>query len=237
MQILICDDEQKSLEYYRSILQDICHKEDIYASFVEMRSGDQILFNMNNIIRDTDIIFMDVSMPGTNGIVVAGKLRDKGYEGEIIFLTMSKEAVFYAFDVRATNYLVKDIVTKERLEEVFLKAVESVKERQSEYMLLTGVGEYRNVPVNEIRYFEIMQKIVTVYYGDTSFEFVSTMGKLENLLFTRGFIRISRSYLVATKYISSFSYEKVVMSSGEELPVGRKYYKTLRDAMKGEGDE
>ena len=89
----------------------------------------------------------------------------------------------------------------------------------------------------EIRYFEIMQKIVTVYYSDTSFEFVSTMGKLENLLFAKGFVRISRSYMVSTKYIASFSYDKVIMADGTELPVGRKYYKDLKVAMKGEKDE
>lgn len=237
MQILICDDEQTARNHYRSVLQEICDKRKIHAGFTEVEDGDHLLFDMNNIIKDTDMIFMDVKMPGTDGLVTAEKLRDNGYGGEIIFLTRSKEAVFHAFDVHANNYLVKDVATPARIEEVFLKAVDMVVEKQSEYMLLTGVGEYRNVPVNEIRYFEIMQKIVTVYYGETSFEFVSTMGKLENLLFARGFVRISRSYLVSTKYITSFTYEKAIMSDDAELPVGRKYYKALKVAMKGEKDE
>lgn len=237
MQILICDDEQTARNHYRSILQEICDEKEISAGFTEAEDGDHLLFDMNDIVKSTDIIFMDVGMPGTDGLEAAEKLRENGYGGEIIFLTRSKEAVFYAFDVHANNYLVKDVATQERIEEVFLKAVDTVVEKQSEYILLTGVGEYRNVPVMEIRYFEIMQKIVTVYYGDTSFEFVSTMGKLENLLFARGFVRISRSYLVSIKYIASFSYDKVIMADGTELPVGRKYYKDLKVAMKGEKDE
>lgn len=232
MQVIICDDEQKAVEYYERMLKDICNRHDISAGFVTYKSGDQLLFNIQNVIRDADIIFLDIGMPGTNGMVTASKLRNRGFEGEIIFLTMSRDAVYHAFDVRATNYLVKNDASAERIEEVFLKAIEDAMEKKSEYLLLTGVGEYRNVPVSEIRYFEIMQKIVTVYYGDNKFEFVSTMGKLENLLFARGFIRISRSYLVASKYIASFTYENVTMSTGEVLPVGRKYYKTLKKTVR-----
>lgn len=233
MQIVICDDEQKSIEYYRTLFREICDDNDVQASFKEYKSGDQLLFNVEEIVKEADILFLDVKMPGTNGIDTAKKLREHGYEGEIIFLTMTKEAVFYAFDVRAMNYLVKDASSRQRIEDVLLKAVEVAREKSSEYLLLTGVGEYRNVPISEIRYFEIMQKIVTVYYSDTTFEFVSTMGKLENILFTKGFVRISRSYLVAVKYVAAFSYEKVTMSSGEVIPVGRKYYRSLKDAMKG----
>ena len=171
-------------------------------------------------------------MPGRNGIEVASVLRENGYGGEIIFLTLFKDAVYYAFDVRANNYLLKETATLKRIEKVFLNAVEIVREKNDEFILLTGIGEYRNVPIKEIRYFEVNQKIVTVYYGHRNFEFVSTIGKLENILFNKGFIRISRSYLVAKKYIRSFVYGKVFMMDGEELPVGRKYYKELKNMMK-----
>jgi Response regulator of the LytR/AlgR family len=237
MQIVICDDEEKSINYYEDLFKKICRKHDMQAEYREFKSGDQLLFNVEEVVKEADIVFLDIKMPGTNGLEVAQKLRGNGYEGEIIFLTMSKEAVFYAFDVHAANYLVKDVSSEERIEEVLLRAIEEAREKKSEYLLLTGVGEYRNVPVNDIRYFEIMQKIVTVYYAEETFEFVSTMGKLENLLFTKGFVRISRSFLVSTKHISAFSYEKVTMDTGSVLPVGRKYYKSLKDAMKGDKRE
>ena len=237
MRIAICDDEVKAIEMYTRDLQRICQENDIEADFTKYRSGDQLLFFTEDIVRDTDILFLDVGMPGTNGIETAKRLRENGYEGEIIFLTSSREAVFYAFDVRATNYLVKEMASEKRLKEVFLRAVETAREKRSEYLLLTGVGEYRNIRISEIRYFEVSQKIVTVYYEDTSFEFVSTIGKLENLLFSRGFVRISRSCIVATRYVASFAYEKVTLTTGENLSVGRKYYKELKNTMKGGSDE
>ncbi len=236
MQIVLCDDEVSAVESIESLLKKISAVHGINLSILKYKSGDQLLFFAEDIVKDADILFLDVGMPGTDGIETARKLRKEGYEGPIIFYSKSREAVFYAFDVNAQNYLLKGSVSEKRIEDVFLHAVKEAEERRSEYLLLTGVGEYRNVALKDIRYFEVRQKIVTVYYGDTSFEFVSTIGKLENLLFTKGFERISRSCLVSKRHIASFSYEKVTLDSGETLPVGRKYYKALKDAMKDELD-
>lgn len=99
-------------------------------------------------------------------------------------------------------------------------------------MLFTGIGEYRNIAINDIKYFEVRGKIITVYYGSKSFEFISTIGKLENLLFTKGFIRVHRSFLVALQYIKTFAYDGLTLMDHKEIPVGRKYYGGLKEAMK-----
>ena len=232
MHIGFCDDQADVIAKYRRLIEEICLRENFSYKISTYRSGEQLLFEMEDVLHSIDILFLDVIMPGKNGIEVAGELREKNFTGEIIFLTYSREAIYHAFDVKANNYLLKELATKSRIEEVFLAAADLVKEKTEEYLLLTGVGEYRNVAIGDIRYFEVNQKIVTVYYGNQDFEFVSTISKLENLLFNKGFIRISRPYLVSIKYIESFSYGEVILTNGEKLPVGRKYYKDLKEKMK-----
>ncbi len=237
LHVAICDDEPDVIIKYEELLESITRKNGIDTVFDGYKSGDQLLFYVDDVIRNEDIIFMDINMPGTNGIDTARRLREKGFEGEMIFLTSTTDGVFHAFDVRATNYLVKETFTNQRMEEVFMRAAKTAMDKKSEYILLTGVGEYRNISVSDIRYFEVTQKIVTVYYGDETFEFVSSIGKLENLLFSKGFLRIAKSFLVNKDYIGSFSYEQVTLTTGESLPVGRKYYKGLKEAMRGGLDE
>ena len=99
-------------------------------------------------------------------------------------------------------------------------------------MLFTGIGEYRNIAINDIKYFEVRGKIITVYYGSKSFEFISTIGKLENLLFAKGFLRVHRSFLVSLQHIKNFTYEEITLIDNTEIPVGRKYYSGLKEAMK-----
>ena len=231
MNVVICDDELQVLEKLETILKGICSRNNMSLKISKYQSGDRLLFNADEVIKDTDVLLLDVMMPGTDGIQTARRLRELGFEGELIYLSASRDAVFQAFDVRANNYILKTTATQERIEEVFLKAVKSAAEKKDEYLLLTGVGEHRNVPIDRIRYFEIRGRIVTVYYDDTEFEFVSTMGKLENLLWGRGFMRISRSCIIALRHVESFAYESVTTTRGETLPVGRKYYKALKEAM------
>ena len=98
---------------------------------------------------------------------MARELREKNFTGEIIFLTYSREAIYHAFDVKANNYLLKELATESRIEEVFLAAAELVKEKTEEYLLLTGVGEYRNVAIGEVIYKHILLFIIYTVQVDT----------------------------------------------------------------------
>ena len=104
--------------------------------------------------------------------------------------------------------------------------------REEEILTLTCAGETRSIPLNNIHYFEVVQRIITVHYGGETFEFYSTMGKLENLLTKKGFARIHRAYIAALRHIASMKNNEVVMRDGTRLPVGRTYSKSLRKKMR-----
>ena len=118
MHIVFCDDHADVIAKYQRIVEDICVRHKIDATFDSYKSGESLLFSMEEIILGADIIFLDVRMPGRNGIEVASVLRENGYGGEIIFLTLFKDAVYYAFDVRANNYLLKETATLKRIKKV-----------------------------------------------------------------------------------------------------------------------
>ena len=198
---------------------------------MEYETAKQLLFDLEEKILTTDILLFDINMPEMSGIEAAQKLRNMGYKGEIVFLTVSKNHMLNAFDVRAFNYIIKGEMQNDRVKKILREVLMIADEKSKEYILFTGIGEIRNIPVLSIKYFEVKGKIVTVYYGSKSFEFVSTIGKLENILFTRGFIRVHRSFMVSTVMIKSFSYEEITLIDGTLIPVGRKYYASLKEEM------
>lgn len=53
--------------------------------------------------------FLDIQMGQMNGIEVAKRLRESGYQGIIVFLTAFREYVFRGYEVRALNYLLKPV--------------------------------------------------------------------------------------------------------------------------------
>ena len=232
MIVVICDDNPIERENLLEVTTHISKSEGYDAEFEVFENAKQMLFELEDKLELIDVILLDINMPGIDGMEAALKLRSNGYIGEIVFTTVSKSHILGAFDVRAFNYIVKGETDSAKTVRIIKGVLGIASEKSKEYMLFTGIGEYRNIAINDIKYFEVRGKIITVYYGSKSFEFISTIGKLENLLFTKGFLRVHRSFLVSLQYIKTFTYEEVTLIDRTVISVGRKYYSGLKEAMK-----
>ena len=231
MRIAICDDNEDEQIKYKQLIEKILEKNSIDTEIISYVNGEQLLFDFEKRKEFPEILLLDINMPGINGIDTAKKIRKTGYYGEIIFLTVSKNHMLLAFDVQAFHYIIKNVTSKSKIEEIIMRAIENVKETETEYIMFSGIGEYRNVPIASIKYFEIIKKIIHVNYDKEDFEFISTMNKIEAMFIEYGFIRIHRMYIVSLNYIKSRSYEKLKLFDGTELPIGRRYDTELRAAM------
>jgi len=229
--IAICDDNEKELEKCKWQLEQLASIHQVDVVFSLYHKGEELLFNLQDPINDPDIIYLDMRMSGMQGGEVAGKLRGQGYTGEIVFFTVSKDFYTTAFDVRALHYVVKGETTVEKFEDIFIRAIKSVQEKQTEYIMFTGAGEFRKIEIKKIYYFEVVKRIVTVYYGNERFYFYSTIRKIELRLKDYGFVRVHKSYVAAISHIRNFSFKEITLDTGEVLPIGRYYYADLKREM------
>jgi len=232
MKIILCDDDDRQRGYYSEKLKFFAQKHNIDVEFNLFESGKELLFHIENQTVFYDMIFLDICMTETDGIKTAEKLREYGYLGEIIFLTVSKDHFLPAFDVRAFHYIIKEVTSDEKIEKIFLKAAKAVEEKEQESIILTAGGEYRNILLKDIVYFEIVKRIITVHYKyEKSFTFFSSLGKLENQLIGKGLIRVHRAFVVSLAYIENVSSKEILLRDGTRIPVGRTYYQRLKDAL------
>ncbi len=233
MRIIICDDDRNILDRYTKVLKELGEKHKIKQDVSGYISGEELLFELPENPDEIDLIYLDIHFGNKmDGMEVAKKLRKVGYTNQIIFLTVDREKVFESFDVDPLYFFVKEDVSATKFEEVFLKAIRRIRSKEEEILSLSCAGQNRNIPVEDIRYFEVVQRIITVYYGKESFEFYSTMGKLENLLAHRGFVRVHRGYIVALRHIVSVKNSEILLTNDVRIPVGRTYMKNLRDKIK-----
>lgn len=224
MNIFICDDSSEHSSLCRKTLLKLSERHGVHAKIKTFPSGEALLFEAEDVFSSVDLIYLDIRMPGPDGLETAKRLRKLGYAGDIVFFTVSKDYAIAGYDVSALHYVVKDQTPADKFEEIFLRAVERAQKRESEVLVLTCAGESRCVPVDSIRYFEIQQRIVTVNYDKERFEFYSTMLRMEEQLFNKGFIRTHKSFLVNKQYIRSIDSSRVLLDTGEELPIGKRYY-------------
>ena len=231
MRIAICDDEKQALTKYREVLTNILIKHKIAAKIDLFSNADSLLFALGDSDNPIDIVFLDINMPIINGVELAHLIREKCIPCEIIFLTVSQEHMLNAFDVGAFHYIVKDITPPEKLEEICVQVAEKVSNEKQEVISVSCAGENKIILIQDILYFEVKNYIIIVHYGNTSFEFYSTMGKIENNLIRHGFARIHRSYLVNLSHVRSVVRQELELSDGTIIPIGRKYLSDLREQM------
>ena len=229
MNVLICDDNAKEREW--------CHKELLKnqgyfeegLEVLEYESGNELLFKYPDLDIDIDIIFLDIMMPGLDGITVAKKLRDMNYSGEIIFFTGTIDYAVNGYDYEALAYLIKGKTSSERFSEVLRHFLLRKGERSGEVIILRCAGETRVINLSSIRYFEVFKRLTTVYYGDSTFSFYSPLAKLSEELEGKNYIRIHRAYLVNSEYIAKKTMRDVTLRDGTVLPAGRNYIKKIKE--------
>lgn len=233
IKVAICDDNLEERKYFVKLCSEIGKENQILIKLKEYEHGDALLFDMGEpkIRSAIDIVLLDIHMPGKNGIDVAHDLRKYGYKGIILFVTVSKKHLRNAFEVKAFNYIIKQYDSKNHFKKVFLDAVEEAANRQKATLLLTSIGETRQIAIKDISRFEVDSHVVTAYYNNESFEFPSSLAKLENITFGHGFVRTHRSHLISTFYIAKFTEKEVTMADGTVIPVSRRYYSQLKAEM------
>jgi two-component system LytT family response regulator len=103
LKVVIIDDEKVMHFIMKRMLAKIDEIE-IVGNFQETISAFSYLVN-----HDVDLIFVDINMPGENGLEFAKRLRESGSLIRLVFVTSHKENALSEFDVKAYDYIEKPI--------------------------------------------------------------------------------------------------------------------------------
>lgn len=175
-----------------------------------------------------DALFLDIDMPGANGMETAEKIREIDPRVKIIFVSNNNELAYKGYLYNAFRF-----VRKSNLEQDLCEAVKSLNESfsaQSDYIVFkTSKGEAIR-PAKDIKYFEAKAHFINVVCNDEVIKIYGTLREYQEQIGNNGFIRIHKSYLVNFRYIYSVEKNIVLLSSGEELPLSR--YRANETKMK-----
>lgn len=232
LKIALCDDHRETVKKYATLLTKCAEKHGVEIEISCFYSGEALLFHFSDGPGCWDIIYLDILMEKTDGMETARKLRRLGCRAQIVFLTSCEDYVYEAFDVEAIQYLLKEDISEERFEKVFLRAAALATKKEEELFVCEFDGVKKTVPVGDISHFEIWRRVVTVYYGSgQSAKFYASMDQLERQFSDRDFARAHRSYLVHLPFIAQFETQRLLLKTGEIIPVGVTYMKSLKKAF------
>lgn len=135
LKAVIVDDEIMSIRQMSRVLSQLEYVEVIGSC---MNSVDVV-----GIVEEKkpDIVFLDIEMPGLNGIEVAESLIKKSLKTKVIFVTAYSDYAMEAFSVYASGYLLKP-VRKERLEKLLEHLRPQLSEEKSDNGLIIEDSGY-----------------------------------------------------------------------------------------------
>jgi DNA-binding LytR/AlgR family response regulator len=227
--VALCDDNRSAVEWYAQLISHIAEEHRLEITLSCFYSGEELLFHCIDAPEQMDIIYLDILMEKTDGMETARALRDYLCTAQIVFLTSCEDYVYEAFDVDAIQYLLKEDTNANKFEQVFLRAAARAAKKQEELFKFDFGGKTTAIPIQQISYFEIWKRLVTVHYDtDKTAKFYGSMEQLEQQFSGRGFVRPHRSYLVQLSYITSIHSQELELKTGKMIPLGVTYAQSLK---------
>lgn len=159
MKFALCDDEPMYLEELAASLKEYFlayPQEKISISFFS--DGNNLLDNLS-ITEQYDIYFLDIIMPGINGIALGHQLRQEGITGTIIYLTSSPEYALDSYRVRAYDYLLKPI-NKEALFETLDNLLSSRLSKNESFTIIKTKEGSIKINMKDIMYAQLLNRVI-----------------------------------------------------------------------------
>ena len=222
IKIAFCDDDMEVLHQMNELLDRyrVERNEDItYAAF---QSPFELLTEIEKGIRP-DILFLDVVMPGQNGMDVAKEIRQYDTNMKIIFLTSSPEFAVESYSVGAYFYQLKPIWEESffRLMDSVLAECEKKKKKKKNSLILRSKDGITRIDLQQLEYCEVLgRKLLFHLENGAVLESAGSLDDLAGQLMQySNFFRPHRSFLVNMEYIQNISNRSIKMVNDAEIPV------------------
>ncbi len=209
MRILFCDDEAEIVQMLQRYVSEYFSQHAIpcpeYAAYT---SGDALIQAEDR----ADIAFLDVEMPGLNGIQVGAMLKEKNPNIKIFVVTAYPDYLDEAMKFQVFRYLSKPL-DKERLFRNLKDALYQYNMESREYPVETESGVYV-VRAEEIVCIEATMRKVVIHTTAGDFPGTKPMSYWQETLTLPCFQQTHRSFIVNMRFVSAIEKDRVLLRHG-----------------------
>ena len=243
LRAMIVDDEPLAIER----MQVLCAELD-QLQVVGTASDGEAALRLAGKLRP-DLLLLDMTMPGMDGLTLARRLGRLDAPPAVIFVTAHEDFAVEAFDLEAVDYVLKPVAV-ERLE----RAIDRALMRRERHRQATGESDWLTefwvphrsellrVDAAQVERIDAERDYVRLHVdkGDgqkRSYLLLQTIAGLEGKLDPARFIRIHRSTILRRDRIRGLRHEglgvwSAELANGEALRIGRTFLRKVK-AMAG----
>ncbi len=210
----VCDDEPIMVDYISDKVRE-CYPEECEIE----KYGDGKSLLADSCRQNFDALFLDIDMPGLDGMELAKRIRENNQYIKIIFVT-NKDNLVYS----TLKYVPFRFIRKSYLDEEFREAAEALMDsiaQSNASLILKTKDEDVCVKVCDIVYAEVNNHIITLFLSQGKLKINKTMEELDADLGKFGFIRTHKSFLVNYRHIKSIAHCNIFTDTDQCIPLSR----------------
>ncbi len=221
---LIIDDEPLAVDILTSYIQKV--------SFLKLEASCndplQALEYLGN--NQIDLLFLDVHMPGINGLDFFRTLHKKP---EVIFTTAYSKYAFEGFELKAVDYLLKPIslerfITSVNRAKDYLDYKNNSAAVEKDYFFINASYKIHKVFYSDIIYLEGLKDYTKIYLegNPNPLLILQNLKYFEDFLPKEDFVRIHRSFMISVRKLNTIT-RKLVTIGSFSMPVSDNYRERL----------
>lgn len=226
MRILICDDDRDIVEQLQKYVIDFFKTKKLDTPEIQCYdSGDALLSDTGS----KDIVFLDIEMPGLNGIYVGRKLKESNRNIITFIVTSYVEYLDDAMRFHVFRYLSKPL-DKQRLFQNMKDAIQLYNSANIKIPVETKEGIY-TCTASEIIFIEAMGRAITVHTLSRDFSALQKMEHWSRTLDMPCFFQPHRSFIINMKHVTDFNHSLIHLYHGQyTVYLARRKYSGFKSA-------
>lgn len=222
--IAICEDESFQMKQIMTQVERYGKAKNISLN---IKAFDCAELFLNHFKEAYDLVFLDIHLPGIDGIQLAKKIREQSHRTKIVFLTAHENFWPEGYKVLASRFLIKPITDESlylEIEEVMDQLIE-----QTPFVLASQDKRVAKVAVEDIFYLEIAGRKVNRYTKDEVYVSSKSLAQFKKELEHHHFAQTHSSYLVNLKHVKLVGKDSVTLTNGQEVYISLRKYKQFKE--------
>lgn len=180
-----------------------------------------------------DILFLDIDMPGTNGVELRKKVLTVP---ACIFITSHPEFAVESFELDTLDFIVKPLKF-DRFAQTIRRIEEFMEIKHKALLFESSIGgdviyikeghDQTKVKLHDILYLEALKDYTLIITSKKRHCVLSSLGILLKESHFQSFIRIHRSFAVQKQFVEKINTQEILLSNGTMIPVGRSFKENI----------
>ena len=213
----ICDGEQTIRSLLASYVERYRSETDAEIQLLSYSTGEKLL---KNYMLELDLIFLEIPLRKMSGLKIAEYIKGQDSQVRIVFLTTVLSHVLEAYEVGASNYLLKPLSYTKFCRE--LTRVQEEKQGKEGYSFLEQNKQgLHKIYFHQVRYIETCGKNTLIHTGKEEISSNRQMKQFEQLFAGTSLVRCHAGYIVNLRYFQRLEETMLVLGDGTRIPVSR----------------